>query len=106
MTGSPRDGREGFVITRERLLDGAHLAGLRARATPDFPIRSDAELEASLDAALRGHEPGHDVWVFGYGSLVVERARAGMTDRRERPQQRVEIVHVLPDRAGVGDRGP
>ena len=66
----PATGREGFVITRERLASGAHLAALRARATPDFPIRSDAELDASLDAALAGHPPGEDVWVFGYGSLM------------------------------------
>ena len=71
MTDSgPRTGREGFVITRERLASGEHLAALRARATPDFPIRSDAELEASLDAALVGHDPAADVWVFGYGSLM------------------------------------
>ena len=60
----------GFVITRERLASGAHLAAIRARATPDFPIRSDSELEASLDEALAGHPPGEDVWVFGYGSLM------------------------------------
>jgi cation transport protein ChaC len=59
-----------FVITREGLLDGSHLARLRAAATPDFPIRSDAELEASLDEALAGHRPGEDVWMFGYGSLM------------------------------------
>lgn len=66
----PATGREGFVITRERLLSGEHLANIRARATPDFPIRSDEELEASLDAALAGHVPGQDAWVFGYGSLM------------------------------------
>lgn len=70
MTVSPREGREGFVITRERLRDGAHLEALRARATPDFPIRSDAEIDASLDEALAPHPPGSDVWVFGYGSLM------------------------------------
>lgn len=66
----PKTGREGFVITRARLASGAHLAAIRARATPDFPVRSDAELDASLDAALAGHPPGEDVWVFGYGSLM------------------------------------
>ncbi len=62
--------REPFVITRDRLLDGSHLARLRARATPDQPIRSDAELGASLDAILREHPAGADLWVFGYGSLM------------------------------------
>ena len=68
--GEPRTGREGFVITRERLHDGSHLAAIRARATPDFPIRSDEEIEASLDEALASHPEGEDLWVFGYGSLM------------------------------------
>ena len=66
----PQGSREGFVITRERLQDGSHLAAIRARATPDFPVRSDAELEASLDEALASHTRGTDAWVFGYGSLM------------------------------------
>jgi cation transport protein ChaC len=70
VSSEPRTGREGFVITRERLQDGTHLAAIRARATPDFPIRSDAEIEASLDMTLASHEPGTDLWVFGYGSLM------------------------------------
>lgn len=69
-TDDAKSGREGFVITRERLRDGTHLAAIRARATPDFPIRSDAEIDASLDAALAGHAAGQPVWVFGYGSLM------------------------------------
>jgi cation transport protein ChaC len=68
--GEPRTGREGFVITRERLLDGSHLAAIRSRATPDFPIRSDEEIEASLAEALARHPPDDDIWVFGYGSLM------------------------------------
>ena len=66
----PAPGRDGFAITRERLLDGSHLAAIRARAGPDFVVRSDAELEANLDEALGEHPPGEDVWVFGYGSLM------------------------------------
>jgi cation transport protein ChaC len=66
----PRTGREGFVITRERLRDGSHLAAIRARATPDFPIRSDEEIEASLSGTLERHDPAEDIWVFGYGSLM------------------------------------
>ena len=68
--GGVRTGKEGFVITRERLLSGAHLAAIRKRATPDFPVRTDEELDASLDAALAGHPAAEDVWVFGYGSLM------------------------------------
>jgi cation transport protein ChaC len=67
---STKVGRDGFVITRERLRDGSHLAAMRASATPDYTIRSDAELDASLDQALAGHPAGDDVWVFGYGSLM------------------------------------
>jgi glutathione-specific gamma-glutamylcyclotransferase len=66
----PKGNREGFVITRERLRDGSHLAAIRAKAAPDFVVRSDAEIEASLDEALTEHEPGTDLWVFGYGSLM------------------------------------
>ncbi len=66
----PGTGQDGFVITRERLVSGEHLARIRARATPDFPVRSDEELEASLDAALAEHAAGQDAWVFGYGSLM------------------------------------
>lgn len=66
----PESGHGGFVITRERLRDGSHLAAIRNRATPDFPIRSDAEIDVSLDAALASHLPGQDAWVFGYGSLM------------------------------------
>jgi cation transport protein ChaC len=68
--GEPGTGREGFVITRERLRNGSHLAAIRARATADFPIRSDEEIEASLAAALARQPPEDDVWVFGYGSLM------------------------------------
>ena len=68
--GGSQGGRYGFVITRERLLSGAHLASIRKRAMPDFPIRSDEEIEASLDEALASHPAEEDVWVFGYGSLM------------------------------------
>lgn len=68
--GERARGKNVFVITREGLRDGSHLAALRARATPDVPIRSDAELDASLDAVLAFHPPGDDVWLFAYGSLM------------------------------------
>ena len=37
---------------------------------PGVPVLSDADQAASLQAILRRHEPGTDIWVFGYGSLV------------------------------------
>jgi len=40
------------------------------RAHPGVPVLSDADQEASLRSVLDQHEPGADVWVFGYGSLV------------------------------------
>ena len=70
MTDRNRAAQPAFVITRESLRSGATLAAIRASATPDFPIRSDAEIEASLDATLALHAPGSDAWVFGYGSLM------------------------------------
>jgi len=40
------------------------------RSHPGVPVLSDAEQEASLRGILDRHEPGADVWLFGYGSLV------------------------------------
>jgi len=40
------------------------------RVNPEVPVLSDAEQEASLREILDGREPGSDVWLFGYGSLV------------------------------------
>jgi len=56
-------------ITRARLADGSLLATWRAKSPPGS-IRSDAELDASLEATLDGHPGGEDVVVFGYGSLM------------------------------------
>jgi cation transport protein ChaC len=58
------------VITREALADGSLLARVRANLLPGMVVRSDAEIEASLDAMLATHDPAADVWVFGYGSLM------------------------------------
>jgi cation transport protein ChaC len=57
-------------ITREKLRDGSLLAAWRASMPPGVSLRTDEELEASLDATLARHPPGADVWVFGYGSLM------------------------------------
>jgi cation transport protein ChaC len=67
-------GEPTLVITRGSLRDGSMLASLRAHATADFPIRSDAEIDASLDAALANGPLGNvgreDLWLFAYGSLM------------------------------------
>lgn len=56
-------------ITRANLADGSLLATWRAKSPPGS-IRTDAELEASLEATLAEHPCGEDVLVFGYGSLM------------------------------------
>ena len=58
-----------FVLTREGLRDTA-LETLFAGLPPGTRIRSEAELLASLEGVLEGHDPGTDVHVFGYGSLM------------------------------------
>src|SRR5699024_9015722 len=35
-----------------------------------FRVLSDAERQASLHASMAHWQPGEDVWVFGYGSLI------------------------------------
>jgi glutathione-specific gamma-glutamylcyclotransferase len=57
------------TITREALRDGSLLAEARRRMPPGV-FRSEAAIEADLDATLKHHSPGEDVWLFGYGSLM------------------------------------
>jgi len=59
-----------IIVTRQALRDGSLLALARQRLLPGTVLRSDAEIEADLDAALARHPPGSDVWLFGYGSLM------------------------------------
>ena len=59
-----------IVITREGLRDGSPLARIRANPLPGMTVRSDTEIEASLDAMLAMHDPAEDAWVFAYGSLM------------------------------------
>ncbi|MGH7156461.1 MAG: gamma-glutamylcyclotransferase, partial [Acetobacteraceae bacterium] len=71
MTSSREPGVNGrVIITREGLRDGSLLARVRANLEPGMIVRSDAEIEASLDAMLAGCDPGSDVWLFAYGSLM------------------------------------
>ncbi len=58
------------VITREGLRDGSLLARVRSGLLPGMKVKTDAEIEASLDAVLAGHDARQDVWLFGYGSLM------------------------------------
>jgi cation transport protein ChaC len=57
-------------ITAEALRDGSLIAAARLRMSDGAALRSDSEIEASLDAMLASHPPGQDVWLFGYGSLM------------------------------------
>ena len=59
-----------IVITREGLRDGSLLARIRANPLPGLSVRTDAEIEASLDAMLATHDPAKDAWLFAYGSLM------------------------------------
>lgn len=58
-----------LVLTREKL-EGDWLRRFAAQQSPDMPLLTDAELEASLEATLAVQpEPG-PVWLFGYASLL------------------------------------
>lgn len=57
------------MLTRERLRETS-LETLFAGLPPGTRIRNDSELRASLDGVLEDHDPGSDVHVFGYGSLM------------------------------------
>lgn len=74
MPGSPADPLddpdEPVSLTREALRDGSLIAAARRRAPPGTPMRSDAEIQACLEATLAGSPAGADVWLFGYGSLM------------------------------------
>jgi glutathione-specific gamma-glutamylcyclotransferase len=56
------------LISRSSLEDGSFLE--RARAIPGLAVRSDGELEASLDETLAARPTDAPVWLFGYGSLM------------------------------------
>jgi cation transport protein ChaC len=56
--------------TRQRLIDGTFVKMLWSDPPPGLHIRNDAELQATLDAALLPHDPTEDLHIFGYGSLM------------------------------------
>jgi glutathione-specific gamma-glutamylcyclotransferase len=65
---TPPDAR--IIVTREALRDGSLLAAARRHMLPGTVLRSDAEIEADLHAALSQQPADQDVWLFGYGSLM------------------------------------
>lgn len=58
------------TVTRDGLRDGSLLAAARLRAPAGTMFRSEADIQADLDATLASHDPNADVWLFGYGSLM------------------------------------
>jgi len=55
---------------RRRLADENFLALARDMAPAGVQLRTQAQLESTLHEILRQHEPGTDIHVFGYGSLM------------------------------------
>ena len=68
MKSTPHPGEH--LLTREGLASGALMQALRSNPPPGVCLRSDEELEQTLEEALHGHPPGEDLHVFGYGSLM------------------------------------
>ncbi len=64
------DEQQPIRITRESLRDGSLIDAARQRVPPGMRVRTDADIEACLDAMLAEHPAGQDVWLFGYGSLM------------------------------------
>jgi len=59
------------MLTRDAIHTGAYLDAFRARPGP--PCWSEAQIDASMQAALAqqsGPQPLQDVWLFAYGSLI------------------------------------
>jgi glutathione-specific gamma-glutamylcyclotransferase len=70
MDSGPISSTTDHELTRERLAKGAFVEALRADPPPGIRIRTDAELEETLDRVLRDHDCAEDLHVFGYGSLM------------------------------------
>ncbi len=56
--------------TRQRLIDGTLVQEFRTNPHAGIRLRTDAELEKTLEDALRHQDASQDVHVFGYGSLM------------------------------------
>ena len=59
-----------FELTRQRLAQGVFLRALRDDPPLGVNVRSDAELDRTLNDVLGDHDPSQDVHLFGYGSLM------------------------------------
>jgi cation transport protein ChaC len=70
MPGSNEPPPERIRIARQGLRDGSLIEMARRRAPAGSVMRSEAEIQASLDAMLAHHKRDEDVWLFGYGSLM------------------------------------
>ena len=57
------------MLTRESILNGA-IRAMLSDVSDLWDILSDEELTASRRAVLAAAEPGAEVWLFGYGSLI------------------------------------
>jgi len=58
------------ALTRQRLATGSLIESVRAAPPAGVRFRTDAEMEETLQATLRDHDPASDLHVFGYGSLM------------------------------------
>jgi cation transport protein ChaC len=70
MPGDPKHLASSYELTREHLSQGTLLHALRANPPAGLILRTDAELERTLRAALDSRDAGQDLHVFGYGSLM------------------------------------
>jgi cation transport protein ChaC len=59
-----------YRITRESLLDGSHLARIRADQGSHVGFMSDEERRAQVAQILAETPQPERIWVFGYGSLM------------------------------------
>jgi cation transport protein ChaC len=73
------------LLTRENIRAG-HVQRMIAAANPGLKLLSEAEIRASLDTLLGAPGAPHEIWVFGYGSLIWNPAF-------EFVEQRVAQVH-------------
>jgi len=92
---------------RERLAKGTLLESLRADPPPGICIRTDAELDRSMEDSLGHHDPAADLHVFGYGSLMWNPAMEVVQTRVARVQgwHRRFCLRLLLGRGTVAEPG-
>ncbi len=59
-----------FCTTPATVNPSSSLDALIAASGNSFRVLSNEERQATLDAAMADWQPGQDIWVYGYGSLV------------------------------------